>query len=161
VVCVLTLMDVEILDATGVLQRLCQQCGQFSSWTYADVERRPQPQPPAEPALPAPPSEPAVPPPPAEEPRGQIERRAHRRVPLKLPVLVRTHQGEQELAKTENVSKGGLGVCLSLKLAVGEIVKVVCPYTEGGQDPEQRAEVRRRVTFFNGTRWVYGLRYVA
>ena len=39
VVCVLTLMDVEILDATGVLQRLCDQCGQFSSWTYADVER--------------------------------------------------------------------------------------------------------------------------
>jgi len=152
VVCVLTLMDVEILDATGVLQRPCDQCGQFSSWTYADVERCPQPPPPADPA---------VPPPQAEEPKGRIEMRAHRRVPLKLPVLVRTHQGEQELAKTENISKGGLAVCLSLKLAVGEIVRVVCPYTEGGQDPEQRAEVRRRVTFFDGTRWLYGLRYVA
>jgi hypothetical protein len=161
VVCVLTLMEVEILDATDVLQRLCDQCGQFSSWTYADVERSPPPPPPAEPVVPAPLSEPAVPSPPAEEPRGQVEKRAHKRVPLKLPVLVRTHTGEQVLAKTENVSKGGLAVCLSLKLAVGEIVRVACPYTEGSQDPEQRAEVRRRVTFFDGTRWLYGLRYVA
>lgn len=160
-VSVLTLMDVEILDSTGGLQRLCDQCGQFSSWTYADVERCPQPPPPADPAAPPPPTEPAVPAPQAQEPQGGIEKRAHKRLPLKLPVLVRTQKGEQELAKTENISKGGLAACLALKLAVGEIVRVVCPYIEGGQDLEQRAEVRRRVTFFEGTRWLYGMRYVA
>jgi hypothetical protein len=158
---VLTLMDVEILDSTGALQRLCDQCGQFSSWTYADVERRPQPPPPTEPAVSPPPAEPAVILLQAQEPRGGIERRAHKRLPLKLPVVVRTLKGEQEFAKTENISKGGLAVCLSLKLAMGEIVKVVCPYTEGGQYLEQRAEVRRRVTFFEGARWLYGMRYVA
>lgn len=168
VLCVLTLMEVEILNANGGLQRLCDQCGELSSWTYADVERRPQPLPPAEPTAPPPPAEvvpqpppgPAAPPPRAEEPKGQVEKRAHKRLPLKLPVLVRTHKGEQELAKTENISKGGLAVSLGLKLAVGEIVRVVCPYTEGGQDLEQKGEVRRRVTFFAGTRWLYGLRYV-
>jgi hypothetical protein len=157
---VLTLMEVEILDSTGTLQRLCDQCGQFSSWTYADVERRPQPPPPADPAVSPPPAQPAVPSPQAQEPQGGIEKRAHKRLPLKLPVVVRTHKGEQEFAKTENISKGGLAVSLSLDLAVGEVVRVVCPYSEAGQDLEQRAEVRRRVTFFAGTRWLYGLRYV-
>jgi hypothetical protein len=161
VLCVLTLMEVEILNSNGGLQRLCDQCGQFSSWTYADVERRPQPPPPTEPAVSPPPAEPAVILLQAQEPRGGIERRAHKRLPLKLPVVVRTLKGEREFAKTENISKGGLAVCLSLKLAMGEIVRVVCPYTEGGQNLEQRAEVRRRVTFFEGTRWLYGMRYVA
>jgi hypothetical protein len=168
VLCVLTLMEVEILSSNGNLQRLCDQCGELSSWTYVDVERRPHPPPPAEPtappppvvAVPQPPPGPADPPPRAEEPGGQVEKRAHKRLALKLPVLIRTHKGEQELAKSENISKGGLAVCLGLKLAVGEIVRVVCPYTEGGQDLEQKGEVRRRVTFFAGTRWLYGLRYV-
>jgi hypothetical protein len=159
-VSVLTLMEVEILDSTGALQRLCDQCGQFSSWTYADVERRPQPPPPADPAVSPPLAEPAAPAPQAQKAQGGIERRAHKRLPLKLPVVVRTHNGEQEFAKTENISKGGLGVSLCLELAVGEVVRVVCPYSEGGQDLEQRAEVRRRVTFFAGTRWLYGMRYV-
>jgi hypothetical protein len=159
-VSVLTLMEVEILDTTGALQRLCDQCGHISPWTYAAVERPPQPPQPGDPAVSPPPVEPAVVPPQAQQPRGGIERRAHKRLPLKLPVLVHTIKGERELAKTENISKGGLAVCLALKLSVGEIVRVVCPYTEGGQNLEQRAEVRRRVTFFEGARWLYGMRYV-
>jgi len=74
--------------------------------------------------------------------------------------VVRTHDGEQEFAKTESISKGGLAVCLSMKLAVGEIVRIICPYTEGSQNVEQRAEVRRRVSFFAGNRWLYGFRYI-
>lgn len=149
--CVLTLMEVEILNSAGVLQRLCDRCGELSSWTHADVARCPQ-EPPA--------AEPVAPPPQVEEAKGQIERRAHKRLALKLRVLVQNHRGERELAKTENISKGGLAVCLAMKLAVGEVVRVVCPYTEGAQNLEQRAEVRRRVTFAAGTRWLYGFRYV-
>jgi len=36
---VLTLMELDILATTGTLERLCDQCDQFSSWTYADMER--------------------------------------------------------------------------------------------------------------------------
>jgi hypothetical protein len=157
---VLTLMELDILAATGTLERLCDQCAQFSSWTYADIDRRPQPPTVADPAVSPPAAEPPASSPQAEEPRGGIERRAHKRLPLKLPVVVLTHEGEQELAKTENISKGGLAVCLGMKLAVGEIVRVICPYTEGGQNLEQRAEVRRRVSFFAGNRWLYGFRYI-
>ena len=151
VLSVLTLMEVSILDASGELQRLCDQCGQLASWTYSDVIRLPK-------TLPVP--DPVAPPPPVTPEKSGIERRAHRRLPLKLPVQVRTHKGHQEVTKTENISKGGLAVCLGTLLAVGEIVKVVCPYTEGGQSLEQKAEVRRRGIFVAGERWLYGLRYV-
>jgi hypothetical protein len=148
----LTLVEVDILETCGLIQRLCSRCRQFCPWTYADVERRPKHLPPAA----------VFPPGPARAgPRqGGVERRAHKRLPLKLPVRVRDHRGEQEIAKTEDVSKGGFAVCLSMRLKVGEIVGVNCPYTEGDQTPEQKAEVRRQAVFTPGERWLYGLRYI-
>ncbi len=152
VLCVLSLVEIDILNSTGTIQRLCEQCGEFSSWMYADMTRRPQSNPASASAVRSPP--------PAQKWDGHTDRRAHRRLALKLPVLVRNSKGEQEIAKTENISKGGLAACLGMKLAVGEIVWVVCPYTEGGQHLEQRAEVRRRISFMEGERWIYGFRYV-
>ncbi len=147
---ILTLMEVDILDLTGTLPRLCDRCGQLSTWAYADVTRRPQDLPASEPAAP----------PRVDSSGRQIERRTHKRLGLKLPILVRNAQGEREIGKTENISKGGLAVCMNMKLVVGVIVTVVCPYTEGGQSIEQRAEVRRRVPIIEGKKWLYGLRYV-
>jgi len=172
VLSVLTLMEVEILDASGSLQRLCDQCGHLAAWTYSNVVRSPLEVPAPAMAAPAPVAVPAAasipvalasPPPQPAAPtpgKGGIERRAHKRLPLKLPVLVRTYKGQEEVARTEDISKGGLGVVLGVLLAVGEIVKVVCPYTRGEQSLEQKAEVRRRQIFAAGERWLYGLRYV-
>ena len=47
-----------------------------------------------------------------------------------------------------------------MRLAVGEIVRIMCPYTEGTQNFEQKADVRRRVTVAADARWLYGLRYL-
>jgi hypothetical protein len=149
--CVLSLMEVDVLDASGVLERPCDRCGQLSLWAYADVARRPQETPPAPPGVSAPQ---------AEKWDRKVERRAHKRLALKLPVRVRNLRGDQEIGKTENISKGGLAVILEMKLAVGELVQVVCPYTQGDQNLEQKAEVRRRVELFAGSRWLYGLRYL-
>jgi hypothetical protein len=149
--CVLSFMQLDMLDSTGALQRLCDECGELASWTYADVTRHPKDVP-----VPAP----EAGRPPTKEPKRQIERRVHRRLALKLPIFVRTCKGEEEIAKTENISKGGVAVCLGMKLSVGEIVKVVCPFTEDGQNFEQKAEVRRRAPFVAGERWLYGFRYL-
>jgi len=107
-----------------------------------------------------PPIEIAAPPPAGQKWDGNLERRAHKRVAMKLPVQVRSHKGQEEISKTENISKGGLAVALQIMLAVGEIVTVACPFTRGGENLLQKAEVRRRTAVAPGSKWVYGLRYI-
>jgi hypothetical protein len=152
--CALRDWEVEIL-ASGCLQRFCEQCGGPTNWQHADVNDRIGTVRPPE--TPAPPVEPAAVPP----PETWARQRAHKRLALKLPILVRDQHGGQEVSKTENVSKGGLAVSLGLKLEVGEVVTVCCPYSEGGQNLEQKAEVRNRTTIFIGERWTYGMCYTA
>jgi len=148
---VLTLTEVGVLDSVGSLEQLCEHCGELTSWVYADVERRPKGVPRTEEAAPAPPP---------EKWDGKKERRLHRRVALKLPVVIQDGNGQKEIGKTEDVSKGGIAVTLAMKLAVGARVTAVCPYTEGGQQIGQKAEVRRHVPLGGGQRWLYGLRYI-
>lgn len=99
--------------------------------------------------------------PPGPQPQRdrKVEKRLHKRLTLKLPAFVRNQKGETEVARTENISKGGLGVGLRMTLALGEMAVVVCPYTGSGQEIEQRAEVRRRVSLYGGQKWFYGFRY--
>jgi len=198
---VLSLTEVDILDSTGAIEKLCEQCGHLSSWVYVEDIRLPKRTSPLRDGPPAPkaaesrartgpgPTEERFPaaeavergetpdqPPPQElspllqpEPPaspqpvkwdGKTERRLHKRLTLKLPVMIRTMKGEIELARTENISKGGLAVTLSLVLGLGEYAFLVCPYSGCGNEIEQKAEVRRRVSLYGGQRWLYGFHYV-
>ena len=151
--CALRDWEFQILES-GPLQRFCQECGAPTAWQHADVNHRVGDVHPLEtPATAAA----AAPLPPGT----WAHKRVFKRLALKLPILVRDQNGGQEIAKTENLSKGGLAVCLGLRLEVGDVVTVCCPYSEGGQNLEQKAEVRSRVTFFIGERWIYGLCYIA
>jgi hypothetical protein len=148
---VLSLVEVELLEAVGTLQKLCDKCGQLSTWTYADVTRRPKEMPPA---AAQPPVSPKV-----GKWDGKIERRVFKRMGVKLRALVRNGRGQQEIAKTENVSKGGLALCLKMELALREFVAVICPYSGGIEEFERKAEVRYRAPHIAGQNWFYGLRY--
>ena len=151
--CSLQDWEVEALES-GSMQRFCPDCGGPTNWHYADrnpgVEevRAPAPPPPPE----TPPEKPA--------PAKYARQRAYKRLSLKLPILVRDQNGKEEVSKTECLSKGGLAVSLGLKLEVGDVVAVYCPYCEAGQNFEQKAQVRSRLTFFIGERWIYGLSYL-
>jgi hypothetical protein len=150
--CALRDWEIAILES-GSLQRFCQSCGGPTTWRHADANSRVGDVRPPEP--------PPAPPPVAQPPPGTYaHKRAYKRLALKLPILVRDSEGGQEVSKTENLSKGGLAVSLGLKLEVGDVVTVCCPYTAGGQNFEQKAEVRSRVTFFIGERWIYGMCYI-
>ena len=144
--------EVKSLDG-GSLQRFCEKCGGPSNWQYADGHRGIEDGRPTEPP-PKPETTAAKPP-----PLSWVSKRAFKRLAMKLPIMVRDQKGAQEVSKTECLSKGGLAVGLGLKLEVGDVVSVYCPYCEGGQNLEQKAEVRSRVTFFQGERWIYGLSY--
>jgi PilZ domain len=146
-----TLMEVEVLDTTGIINRLCSKCGKTTYWTYVDISRRPREFTPNEPVMPAPRE---------SEVKKKMEKRHDKRMGMKLPVLVRNAKGEEETGKTENLSKGGLAVSLAMDLNVGDILQVVCPYTPGSQDIPQKAEVRSRATFPFGDKRQYGIHYI-
>lgn len=146
-----TLMEVEVLDSTGEIVRACSPCAKNTYWTYADITRRPRE---------FSPSEPSAPKPREAEIRRIVEKRKLKRIGLKLPIFVRNKNGETEISKTENLSKGGLAVQLAMELHVGDVVSIECPYTSGTEDILQKAEVRYRATFSLSDRRIYGLRYV-
>ena len=147
----LTPMELEVLETSGVVQHDCSQCGKPTYWMHADVTRRPQEFPPLEAVTTRP--QPV-------KTEKESEKRRNKRLGMKLPILVRGPSGQDEITKTENVSKSGLAVSLTMDLGVGDVVRVVYPYSPVGQNIEQKAEVRRRATYAFGGRRLYGLRLV-
>ncbi|HET7840475.1 MAG TPA: PilZ domain-containing protein, partial [Terriglobia bacterium] len=104
-------------------------------------------------------TEPVAPKPREGQAKKLVERRKFKRMMLRMPIYVRNEKGEEEVSKTDNVSKGGLAVPLAMELKVGDVVSVECPHTSERPDILQKAEVRSRGQFpFDGRR-VYGLQY--
>ena len=147
----MTLMEIEVLNSTGQVLRECSKCGKMIYWVHADTSRRPRE---------FAPSEPLTPPVRPDIAMKKVEKRVDKRIGMKMPIFIRTEKGETEVGKTENVSKHGFGVNLGLDLNVGDIVYVVCPYSPGGQNIEQKAEVRRRHAFSFGGQRLYGFLYI-
>ncbi len=143
-------MEVDALNSTGILAILCDNCKKLTYWNYADPSRRPPELPP--PDLVAPPAAP-------KEEKG-IEKRTSKRMGMKMAILVRNAKGVEEITKTEDVSKGGVGVSLSMDLTVGDQVIIVCPYSGHGPGFDQKADVRRRASFTFNDRRLYGFRYL-
>jgi len=146
----LTVLDIEILDSVGTVVRECRQCHRTTYWVYAELERRP--------ASLAPDREP---PPRQVKVHQPVERRATKRLALKLPLFVRNAKGEEEFSRTENVTKAGFAACVSLELSPGDVVTVICPYTDGGQNIEQQAEVRWVDPYPSSNKRLCGFAYLA
>lgn len=146
----LTLMENEVLTESGLLTKECKRCGHATSWGYTEqTVGMPVPGQEAEPSI----SEVV------EAQAGGANRRAHRRVALKLPVRVRGFYGIEEFAKTENVSKGGLCFISDKTYQIGEVLLVTCPYDKAAASIEVRATVVRRREMQGSNRKVYGIRY--
>lgn len=130
---VVTRMETECLNSTGIIGAPCDRCNKPTYWTFAEPARRPSA---VSPFL-------AVAPPPRlERVKPFVDRRAHKRLKLELPILVRDAKGKEDLVRTENVSVGGFAVILTLDLAPGHAVTYICPYGGKGQQIEQQAECR-------------------
>lgn len=146
-----TLLEIEVLEATGMIALECARCKKPTYWTYAETDRRPQSFAVAE----------AVAPPPRVVPiRQQLERRARKRVRLKLPVLVRNERGEEEIRNTEDISRDGLAVSLAMELSQDEIVTILCPYSPTGLNIEQKAAVRWSDPYPSSGRRYYGFQFI-
>jgi len=143
-----TLMEVEVLNSTGVIQNFCDKCHMPTNWAYADTARRPPQFGLQNHAAPTP------------QAQVEQERRESKRMLVKLPVLVRNQKGVAETSRTENMSPGDLAVALALDLKIEEIVTVVCPHTATGRNLERSAQVMRRTNAGVRGRTLYGMKYV-
>jgi hypothetical protein len=145
----LTLVEIEVLESTGLIENFCSACGKTTSWIYADASRRPS----QAGSLAGITS--------IQQAQPANERRENKRLLLKLPVLVRNQKGESESGKTENLSHADLAVALALDLAVGDFVSVICPVTASGKNLERSAKVMRKDKFSTKDRKLYGMRYAS
>ncbi|HEV2350733.1 MAG TPA: PilZ domain-containing protein [Terriglobia bacterium] len=149
---VLSPMEAEAMNSAGILALNCDKCNKLTYWNYADPRMLPVVFPPPDLIAPAVPDKPV-------EKKG-IEKRKAKRLGMKLKILVRNSKGVEEIGKTEDISKGGVAVALAMDLVVGEQVTVICPYSGQGNEPGQKAEVRRRAAFTFNERRHYGFLYL-
>jgi len=149
----LSLVEVEVLETSGILSRPCVSCEEITPWGYAEkvvgLEARSDETEQAR-------SEPGRRP--AAATKG-AEQRRHRRVSLQLPVLIRDYYGGVEITKSENISKGGFCFVSEKNYHVGGGLLVVCPYNPSGQNIEMRAKVVRQQEIEGSKRKIYGVRY--
>jgi len=143
-----SLVELDVLRASGIIQNHCEHCGQTTYWMFVDASYRVRQFAVTE----------AVAPPP--KPPARPDRRAARRWVVQLPVSVKTSPGAEEIARTENASAFDLAVYLDLDLRIGEIVDVICPYGYVAEYAARQAEVRRRVPASSSQKAFYALRYL-
>ena len=142
----------EVLEATGMIAVNCAKCARETYWTYADPAKRP----PIYPLF-----DDVTPPARVYKTKGFVNTRKHKRLPLRLPILIRNPSGQEEISTTENISMGGFATVLAMELEVDQIVTIVCPYSPNGQNIEQKAECRWGATVaLGGGKQLYGFRYL-
>ena len=145
----LSLVEVEVLETSGLIAKNCKKCKKNSPWGYAEKQV----------AMGAPAGEAAMVEEAGKKAAKGAEQRKHRRVSLQLPVLVRDYYGGVEVTKSENVSKGGFCFISEKDHLIGEGVLVACPYSAAEHGIEVRAKIVRRQDVHGSEKKVYGVRY--
>jgi hypothetical protein len=147
----LSLVEVDVLETSGILPRPCKKCAADTPWGYPEKQL----------GMGAPLDEFAAP---ETAQGGEIprrERRQHRRIHLQLPVRIRDYRGGVEVTRTEDVSKGGFCYISEKNYYAGEGMLTVCPYSANGQNIETGSLVVRSQLIPESVRKIYGVRYRA
>lgn len=146
-----SLVEVEVLETSGVLSKHCESCGATSQWSHTKKQI----------AMPEPPE-------PAKEAYGttvppsatRSERRRFRRVSLQLPVKICDYEGDVEITRSENISKGGFCFVSERQYQPGQGIIVTCPYDSAGENIEVRARVVNCTETKGNPRKVYGVQFL-
>jgi len=146
----LSLVEVEVLQTSGILRKHCERCAATSPWSYAEQQGAG--------SAPAGPAGPAQETAPAPGARGR-NRRRYRRVALQLPVRICDYNGVVEVTRSENISKGGFCFISEKPYPIGEGIMVTCPYNSTGHNIEVRARVVSCRETQGNPRKVYGVQF--
>jgi len=139
----LSLVEIDVLQSSGILPLPCETCRTSTPWGYAvqealegfDAKAQPR------------------------SSTDSLSFRRYRRISLQLPVRIRCFSGNVEITKSENVSKSGICFVSDRLYYIGERVLVACPYREGTDNIEVEGEIVRQDQIPDTNRKVYGLRY--
>lgn len=146
----LSLVEVDVLQASGLLTRECADCGKSTPWGHVEKQL----------GMPAPgPEMDRVFREILQLDQAESSRRAAPRSLMRLPLRVRSWYGNEELTRSENVSRLGLAFTSEKVYEVGEALMLTCPYDPSSQNPETRGRVARRFEAGGPTRHLYGVRY--
>jgi len=146
-----SLVEVEVLETSGILGKHCESCGKTSQWAHAKKQM-------AMPESPGPEKETrtnATSPPPMGN-----EKRRFRRVSLQLPVRICDYDGGVEITRSENISKGGFCFVSEKQYQPGQGIMVTCPYHSAGENIEVRARVVNCNETKGNRRKVYGVQFL-
>lgn len=146
-----SLVEVEVLQTSGMLRLRCDSCKSITSWSYAKT-------PPARQELPGQ-GIPEHVDPLSVVPSGK-ERRRYNRVSLRLPVKICDYEGGVEITKSENISKGGFCFVSEKDYQIGEGILVTCPYHSTGENIEVRARVVSRLEVCGSVGKTYGVQFM-
>lgn len=142
----LGLSDYRNLSSRGVLARNCPKCGSQSDWTFGYVEALAQTD--------LWPGDAA----PAESPKsGGEEKRIAKRLAVKLPISIRLPNGQEEVARTENLSRMGVCFISDLKLEEGDFIRLTVGYVLGEGADEVMARVVWRRSREEAKGFIYGV----
>ena len=126
----LTAAQFKTIATHSILRRQCLQCGTLTEWRFGFVEEEGSEPIPVQPETPAP-----------THKGGGPERRRDKRVAAKLPLRVRVEDGDEEITRTENISKSGACFASELAMKQGDRVFLTIGYTPEINMPEMAARV--------------------
>jgi len=139
----LDVFELEVFLANTCISRYCSQCHTSSLWmriTSVDagiaVAR------------------------PATKPRHTVQERKSPRVTLNVAVCIRHPAHGQEIATTENVSRGGFRFKTEKDLPIGTIIEVALPYSPGASNIFTPARIVHKELGIGAKTFAYGVSYV-
>lgn len=146
-----SLVEVEVLETSGILSKHCESCGATSQWSHTKKQI-------------------TMPEPPRPEKQPQVntspssftgnERRRFRRVSLQLPLRICDYDGVVEITKSEIISKGGFCFVSEKSYQAGQGIMVTCPYNSAGENIDVRARVVNCSETKGNRSKVYGVEFL-
>ena len=141
--CYLSDLETEVFGLTERVSRRCNACGDWTEWFRADPAVQTEA--------------------PATTVAGRersTEARRYRRMPLKMSACLRTREGEEEVLKTVNISRGGLAVRSKKHYPKGCLLKIAVPYRAGVSNVFITSKVVRTSTTEEPGVLLYGIQYL-
>jgi PilZ domain len=146
-----SLVEVEVLETSGILSKHCEHCGATSQWSYTNKQITLPDPPGAAKKLQANTASPSA---------TRSERRRFNRVSLQLPVRICDYDGGVEITRSENISKGGFCFVSEKQYQPGHGIMVTCPYDSAGENIEVRASVVSCTEMKGSPSKVYGVQFL-